>query len=94
MNYGSASYWDERYAAIEDANDNKNYDWYVLHCSGSVVLVFLLAEGESTYNGYLVSHKKNHPNRHPLTPFSFLLLYQVPYVEQSSENNPPLAAKG
>ena len=27
MNYGSASYWDERYAAIGDRGE-KNYDWY------------------------------------------------------------------
>jgi hypothetical protein len=27
MNYGSPSYWDERYAAIGDKGDQHNYDW-------------------------------------------------------------------
>jgi hypothetical protein len=30
MNYGSESYWDERYAAVGDQGGEINYDWYVI----------------------------------------------------------------
>ena len=32
MNYGSSDYWDERYAAVGDRNEDQSYDWYVLSC--------------------------------------------------------------